>query len=444
VAAAAIGHGRAVGAARYALRPAPDRTRRRVITTSTNTEIGLQDIRAAAERIAGRVHLTPCWHSRTFSELSGADVWLKYENLQRTGSYKIRGALNRILTLPETARQRGVIAASAGNHAQGVAVAAALACVPATIVMPSQAPLAKVAATRGYGARVILCGDVFDEAHAEALRIAQAEGLTYVHPFDDPMVMAGQGTVGLEILASIPDLEALVVPIGGGGLIAGVSVAAKSLNPAIRVYGVQAAGANATALAFRNAFTGPLENPSTIADGLLTRAPGERTLPIIRDYVDDVVTVTDESIAETVVLLMERSKTVAEPAGAVALAAILSGTVPVRGQTCCAIISGGNMDPNMMDRLLQFGLGASGRHLRLRTELTDRPGALVGLSTIIAEQGANIFEVVHHRIGSSHSVNVVDLSLTLEVRDRAHGESVIHALRANGYVAEVIEPFRHS
>jgi threonine dehydratase len=404
----------------------------------------LDDVRAAADRIAGRVHTTPCWHSRTFSELSGASVWLKYENLQRTGSYKIRGALNRILTLSPEVRARGVIAASAGNHAQGVAVAASIANVRATIVMPSQAPLAKVAATRGYGARVILHGDVFDEAHEEALRIANKEGLTYVHPFDDPMIMAGQGTVGMEILAAAPDVDTLVVPIGGGGLIAGVAVAAKSLNPNITVYGVQASGANATKLAFHNEFTAPLENPTTIADGLLTRAPGAQTLPIIRDYVDDVVTVTDESIAETVVLLMERAKTVAEPAGAVALAAILSGAIPAEGHNCCAIISGGNVDPNMMDRLLQFGLGAAGRHLRLRTELTDRPGALVGLSTVIAEQGANIFEVVHHRVGSSHSVNVVDLSLTLEVRDRAHGEAVIEALRAKGYVAEVIEPFRNS
>jgi threonine dehydratase len=374
--------------------------------------------------------------------MCGGRVWLKYENLQRTGSYKLRGALNRILTLPLEARSRGVIAASAGNHAQGVAVAASIAGVPATIVMPMQAPLAKVSATRGYGARVILHGEVFDEAHAEAVRIAALEGLTYVHPFDDPMIMAGQGTVALEILDAAPDIDTLVVPIGGGGLIAGISVAARALRPDLRIYGVQAAGANATALAFHDQFTAPLSSPTTIADGLLTRSPGERTLPIIRDNVDDVVTVSDESIAEAVVLLMERAKTVAEPAGAVALAALLSGAVPCSNRACCAVISGGNVDPNMMDRLLQFGLGASGRHLRLRTELTDRPGALVGLSTVIAEQGANIFEVVHHRIGSSHSVNVVDLSLTLEVRDRAHGETLVQALRAAGYVAEVVQPFR--
>jgi len=325
-----------------------------------------------------------------------------------------------------------------------VAVAASIAGVQATIVMPVQAPLAKVSATRGYGARVLLHGVLFDEAHAEAMRIAAREGLTYVHPFDDALVMAGQGTVALEILEATPEVDTLIVPIGGGGLIAGMSVAARALRPDLRIIGVQASGANATALAFHDLFTAPLESPTTIADGLLTRSPGEQTLPLIRCHVDDVVTVSDESIAEAVVLLMERAKTVAEPAGAVALAALLSGVVQARGRASCAVISGGNVDPNMMDRLLQFGLGAAGRHLRLRTELTDRPGALVGLSTIIAEQGANIFEVVHDRIGSSHLVNVVDLSLTLEVRDRAHGEAVVQALRANGYVAEVVQPFRRA
>ena len=409
---------------------------------ATNARVTLAEICEAAKRLDGRIHKTPCWESRTFSELCGGRVYLKYENLQRTGSYKIRGALNRILTLDPEARRRGVIAASAGNHAQGVAVAACLSGVPSTIVMPVQAPLAKVAATKGYGARVILHGAVFDEAHAEALRIANEHGLTYVHPFDDPMVMAGQGTVALEVLEQAPDVDTLVVPIGGGGLIAGISVAARQLRPDLRVIGVQADGADATAQAFRNNYAGPLRNPTTIADGLLTRAPGEQTLPIIREYVDDVVTVTDEAIAETVVLLMERAKTVAEPAGAVALAALMSGAVRARDSVSCAIISGGNVDPNLMDRLLQYGLGAAGRHLRLRTELTDRPGALVGVSTIIAEQGANIFEVVHHRIGSAHSVNQVDLELTLEVRDRAHGEALIAALRKAGYVAEVVRPFR--
>jgi threonine dehydratase len=390
------------------------------------------------------LHSTPCWESRTFSALCGGRVWLKYENLQRTGSYKLRGALNCILTLPSGARERGVIAASAGNHAQGVAVAAALGGAPATIVMPRQAPLTKVAATRGYGARVILHGDVFDEAHAYALHIAAEEGLTYVHPFDDPAVMAGQGTVALEVLEAVPEIDTLVVPIGGGGLIAGMSVAARGLRPDVRIVGVQASGANATHQAFHGRYEGPLPSPATIADGLITRAPGLLTLPIIRRCVDDVVTVSEKAIAETVVLLMERAKTVAEPAGAVALAALLSGAVSARERASCAVISGGNVDPNLMDRLLQFGLDASGRHLRLRTELIDRPGALVRLSTIIADQGANIFEVVHHRVGSSMSmsVNVVDLELTLEVRDRVHGESLIEALRTADYAVEVVQPFR--
>jgi threonine dehydratase len=406
-------------------------------------ELTLDDIHAAQARLDGRVHCTPCWESRTFSDVCGGQVWLKYENLQRTGSYKLRGALNRILTLAPDARQRGVIAASAGNHAQGVAVAAQVAGVPATIVMPIQAPLTKVAATRGYGATVILFGEVFDEAHAEALRLAERDGLTYVHPFDDLAVMAGQGTVALEILAAAPEIDTLLVPIGGGGLIAGMSVATRALRPAVRIVGVQASGANATYLAFHDRYSGPLASPATIADGLLTRAPGEFTLPIIRSHVDEVVTVSDESIAETVVLLMERAKTVAEPAGAVALAALVSGAYSARGRRSCAVISGGNVDPNMMDRLLQFGLGAAGRHLRLRTQLFDRPGALVRLSTVIADQGANIFEVVHHRLGSSPSVSVVDLDLTLEVRDRGHGDAVLAALRAAGYRSEVVQPFHH-
>ncbi len=318
-------------------------------------------------------------------------------------------------------------------------MAAQLTGAPATIVMPRHAPLAKVSATRSYGARVVLFGEVFDEANAEALRLAETEGLTVIPAFDDPMVMAGQGTVALEVLASAPDVDTLVVPIGGGGLIAGMAVAAKSLRPGIRVVGVQAAGANATYLAFHDQFAGPLENPATIADGLLTRAPGSMTLPIIRSCVDDVVTVSEEAIAETLVLLLERAKTVAEPAGAVALSAVLSGAVSVAaGSTCCAVISGGNVDPSLIDRILQFGLGAAGRHLRIRTKLTDRPGNLARLTSLIAEQGANIFEVVHHRLGSTPSINVVDLELTLEVRDREHGQALLSALRQASYEVELV------
>jgi threonine dehydratase len=396
----------------------------------------LADVHAAAERLAGMVRRTPCEPSRTFSQLCGAEVWLKYENVQRTGAYKLRGALNHILTLPDEVRRRGVIAASAGNHAQGVAVAAELAGVAATVVMPRTAPLAKVSATRGYGARVILHGDVFDDAQAEARRIQEAEGLAYVPPFDDPAVIAGQGTVALEVLADMPRLGTLVVPIGGGGLIAGMALTAKELRPDVRVVGVQASGANATYLAFHDRYTGPLKSVSTIADGLITRTPGQLTLPIIRRYVDDVVTVDDTAITQAVVLLVERAKTIAEPAGAAALAALLCGAVALDdGDTgpICVIVSGGNVDLNLIDRILQRGLGAAGRHLRLRTKLIDHPGVLHHLSGILAENAVNIIDVVHHRLGPNLAINEVELELMLEVRDHEHSATILQALRDAGY-----------
>lgn len=406
------------------------------MTTVPTVAPTLDDVRAAAARLAGKVRRTPCEPSRTFSQLCGGEVWLKYENFQRTGSYKLRGALNHILTLPDDVRRRGVIAASAGNHAQGVAVAAELAGVPATVVMPRSAPLAKVSATRGYGARVVLHGDVFDDAQMEARRIQAEEGLAYVPPFDDPAIIAGQGTVALEILEAMPQLGTLIVPIGGGGLIAGIALTAKQSRPGVRVIGVQASGANATYLAYHNRYTGPLQTVSTIADGLMTRAPGDLTLPIIREYVDAVVTVDDTAITQAVVLLVERAKTIAEPAGATALAALLSGAITPHdlgdGPTC-VIVSGGNVDLNLIDRIMQRGLGAAGRHLRLRTKLSDRPGVLRHLSGILADHAVNIIDVVHHRLGPSIAINEVELEVMLEVRDREHGALVLQALRDAGY-----------
>jgi threonine dehydratase len=403
----------------------------------TQHDLPLAEVQAAAERIAGKVHRTPCLPSRTFSKLGGGEVWLKYENAQRTGSYKLRGALNRILTLPDEVRRRGVIAASAGNHAQGVAVAAAEAGVPATIVMPRPAPLTKVAATRGYGARVILHGDVFDDAQAEALRLVRTEGLTYVPPFDDPAVMAGQGTVALEILADFPNVGTLIVPIGGG-LIAGVAAAAKQLRPEIKVIGVQAAGANATYLAYHQRYTGPLQTLNTIADGLATRTPGQLTFPLIQRFVDDVVTVSDTAITQAVVLLMERAKTIAEPAGAAALAALLAGRIAVPAWPACVIISGGNIDLNMMHRIIQSGLDAAGRHLRVRTLMTDRPGMLQHIATVLANQSVNIIDVEHHRLGSNLSVMEAELDLTLEVRDHEHGQMVLRLLKEEGFNSRVV------
>ncbi|HET8630124.1 MAG TPA: threonine ammonia-lyase [Thermomicrobiales bacterium] len=406
--------------------------------SGTGVDLPLAEVRAAAARLAGKVRRTPCESSRTFSRLCGGEVWFKYENLQRTGAYKLRGALNRVLTLPEEARRRGVIAASAGNHAQGVAVAAALAGVPATVVMPRTAPLAKVAATREYGARVVLHGDIFDDAQEEALRLVRAEGLTYVHPFDDPAIMAGQGTVALEILDDLPNAGTLVIPIGGGGLIAGMAATAKQLRPEIRVIGVQAKGANSTFLAYHDRYTGPLPAVNTIADGLATRAPGRLTLPLIRRYVDDVVEVDDTALTEAVVLLLERAKTIVEPAGAAALAALLSGAATPERWPTCVLLSGGNVDLNLIDRIVQRGLSAAGRHLRLRTRLPDRPGALQRLATVLAEGSANIVEVVHHRLGATLPVNEAELELTLEVRDQEHGRAVLAALERAGYVSVVL------
>ncbi len=404
---------------------------------TADIQLSLDDVRQAAERIDPFVHRTPFQRSRTFSRMVGAEVYLKLENLQRTGSYKLRGALNRVLTLSEQEKERGVIAASAGNHAQGVAVAAISSGVKATIVMPSSAALAKVAATREYGARVILHGQTFDDAQEHALRLATERGLTYIHPFDDWMVMAGQGTVALEMLQEVPDLDVIVVPVGGGGLIAGISVAAKSLRPRMRVIGVQAAAAPACWTAYHGTQSAHPTTLSTIADGIAVKRPGELTMAVIRRYVDDMVLVKDEAIYEAIVLLMERAKTVAEGAGAVALASLLSGQVEAIGQKVGVLVSGGNIDLNMVDRVIQHGLTSAGRYLMLRTYLQDKPGQLYALTKLLARRGVNIIEVVHHRAGVNLPTDMVELELTLETRDRAHGEAVVQALRHAGYRVEL-------
>ncbi|MBI4492639.1 MAG: threonine ammonia-lyase [Chloroflexi bacterium] len=390
-------------------------------------------MRAAAERLRGKIHRTPTQHSRTFSALCGCEVYLKLENLQRTGAYKIRGALNRILTLEPDQQRRGVVAASSGNHAQGVALAAATVGVPATIVMPTSAPMAKVAATQGYGAQVILHGQYFDEAHAYALELARGRGLTYVHPFEDWMVMAGQGTIALEVLEDVPDLDVLLVPIGGGGLIAGMSTAARALRPTLRIVGVQAEGSDACYRAFHGTFEGPLVGVTSIADGVVVKQSGQWTMEVIRRCVDEIVVVAEDSICEAMVLLMEREKTVAEGAGALALAALLSRRVTARGARVGVLVSGGNIDLTVMDRVIQYGLTSAGRYLVLTTALEDRPGQLLRLTQLLAEQNVNIVEVVHRRRGVRLPISQVELELTLEARDQAHGRQVIQALRAAGY-----------
>jgi threonine dehydratase len=394
----------------------------------------LADVEAAAARIAPHLRPTPTVRSRLFSDLAGCDVYLKQENLQRGGSFKLRGALNRLLTLSPAERARGVITASAGNHGQGVAIAASIAGCRVTVVMPYNAPLAKVEATRGYGARVVLHGTSYDDAHHCADRLAEQRGLVYVHAFDDLMVMAGQGTVALEMLAAVPNLDTLVVPIGGGGLIGGISTVARAQTPPLRVYGVQAAGAPAAVAAFHCGTIVPAGEVRTFADGIAVKAPTPLTLAHLRAQVDDVVAVDDDRIAETIVLLMERSKLVVEGAGAAGLAALLAGRLPVAGRRVGVVLSGGNIDLTTIDRIVQHGLTAAGRYLVFRTRLEERPGEFARLSALLAHERVNILEVQHHLRGFALGVNEVELELTVETRNTAHGEAVLARLREAGYV----------
>jgi threonine dehydratase len=395
----------------------------------------LADVLAAAERLAPYLQATLTVRSRLLSERLGRDVYLKQENLQRGGSFKLRGALNRLLTLTAEERARGVITASAGNHGQGVAIAAQIAGCRATVVMPHGASLAKVGATRDYGARVLFHGLTYDEAQAYAQRLAGARRLAYVHAFDDLAVMAGQGTVALEMLASVPDLTTLVVPVGGGGLIGGMATVAKCWDPPLRVYGVQASGAAGAVAAFRDGAGAAPSVAHTFADGIAVKAPGPITLAHLRARVDDLVTVDDERIAEAIVLLMERSKLVVEGAGAAGVAALLAGCLPEAGGSVGVVLSGGNIDLTTIDRIVQHGLSAAGRYLVFHTRLEDRPGELARLSALLARERVNILEVRHHVRGLALGVNQVELELTVETRDAAHGRAILERLRTAGYVA---------
>ncbi len=349
------------------------------------------DVWRAHDVVRPHVYHTPLLPSRTFSRLTGAQVFLKAENLQRSGAYKIRGATNKLARLSAEERARGVIAASAGNHAQGVAMAASALGVRCTIVMPTGAPLAKVTATQGYGATVVLHGATYDDAYAYARELQAREGAVYIAAFDDPDIIAGQGTLGLEILADLPDVEAIVVGIGGGGLISGIATAIKGLKPDVRIIGVQASGAASMRAALDAQRLVTLPAIHTIADGIATRRAGELTFAIVRELVDEVVIVEDDEIIRTVLLLLERCKLLVEGAGAVGVAALLSGRLDLVGRRTVAVLSGGNIDMNMVGRFIQHGLAAQGRYLVLHTLLADRPGELLRLLSLVAEQGVNVW-----------------------------------------------------
>ena len=402
-------------------------------------EITLDDIRLARQNLAGVIHITPLDYSRTFSRLIEGHVFLKQENLQKTGSFKIRGALNKINSLGEGERSRGVIAASAGNHAQGVAFAAKAAGIAATIVMPEGAPLSKITATKGYGAQVILAGAGYDEAFQKAQDIQKETGATFVHAFNDPQVIIGQGTIGLEILEQLPDVDIVVAPVGGGGLLAGIATAVKALRPRVKVIGVQAAGAPGMLLSKKLGHVEPLSEADTIADGIAVKKPGELTFKIINRLVDDLVTVTDEEIAQAILMLLERNKTVAEGAGAVGVAAVLHRKLnPAKGKIA-VVISGGNIDVNMISVLIERGLAMSGRHIRLRTALLDKPGNLQRFLEVIAKARANVIAVAHDRTRPTLTFTQAEVEVTLETRDSAHIAEITALLKNHGYPVEIVQ-----
>ena len=400
----------------------------------TDPQLTLADIEVARTRIRDAVYYTPCERSKAISGITGQQVYLKLENRQMSGSFKERGALNKILTLTPEQSQRGVIAASAGNHAQGVSYHATRRGLRATIVMPQTTPLVKVTATRRFGAEVVLHGANYDEAFAEAMRRRDAEDLTFIHPFDDPVVIAGQGTIGLELLEQIPDLEAVVVPIGGGGLIGGIACALKSMNPRIRVVGVQTARLPSMQAAVTANEPVTLEAATTIADGIAVRRAGAITLPLVERYVDEIVTVEEDEIASAILLLLEREKMLAEGAGAAALAALLQKRTSIAsGAKTAVLVCGGNIDVTLLSRIIERGLVQDGRLIRLRIHLLDRPGALVELTQLIASHRVNIVDTLYNR--AYYGVNLGDttIDITMETRGREQVEELLSALDAGGY-----------
>lgn len=362
-----------------------------------------------------------------------AEVFLKPENLQVTGSFKVRGAYYRISQLTAAEREKGVIACSAGNHAQGVALAATKAGIKSLICLPDGAPISKVEATKGYGADVCLVPGVYDDAYNKALQLRDEKGYTFIHPFDDENVIAGQGTIGLEILDDLPEVDAVVVPIGGGGLISGVAFAIKQLNPKIKVYGVQAAGAPSMFNSIHDNKIERLESVSTLADGIAVKEPGKNTFELCRKYVDEIVTVSEDEISGAILALIEQQKLIAEGAGAVSVAAVMFNKIPVKGKKVVCVVSGGNIDVTILNRVIRRGLVKSGRSGMLNIELLDKPGQLLGVSEIIAKHGGNVTTVRHERADENPDINGCFLRIQLETRNSEHLEEIRQALIEAGY-----------
>jgi threonine dehydratase len=400
---------------------------------TNDRNISLADVVAARERLRGSIYYSPCPHSQMLSALTGQQIYLKLENLQMTGSFKERGALNRIAMLTPEQAARGVVAASAGNHAQGVAYHATKRGIRALIVMPLATPLVKVTATRGFGAEVVLHGANYDEACVEATRLCEAEGMTFIHPFDDSIVMAGQGTIGLELLEQVPQLQAVVVPIGGGGLIGGIACAIKESRPDIRVVGVQTSRLPSMAMAVEQRHPVTLAPATTIADGIAVRRAGDTTFPVIDKYVDEIVTVDEDEIASAILVLLEREKTLAEGAGATALAALLQKKTSLQGAHTAVLVSGGNIDVTLLSRIIERGLVQDGRMIRLRIHLLDKPGALAELTKLIANYRANIVDTLYNRAYYGVNLGNTTIDITLETRGREQVAELLAALTAEGY-----------
>jgi threonine dehydratase len=400
--------------------------------------ITLADVKAALERVCQSIYLSPCTVSATFSQLTGNTIYLKLDNLQRTGAFKERGALNKLLTLTKEERDQGVIAASAGNHAQGLAYHAGKRGIRAQICMPLTTPLIKVSATKAYGADVVLHGANYDEACEEAIGRGNQQHLTFIHPFDDDAVIAGQGTLGLEMLQQHPEIEAVVVPIGGGGLIGGIACAIKETNPKVQIVGVQTTRLPSMKAAVEEGRPVTIPAAATIADGIAVRRAGDRTLPLVQKYVDQIVTVDEEEIANAILLLLEREKTMAEGAGAAAIAAMVNHKIEISGKKIAVLVCGGNIDVTLLSRIIERGLVKDGRLVRLRVHLPDYPGALHRLTGILADHRANIVETSYDRTYYGVNLGETAIDITMETRGPEQIAELLSALSAAGYSHERI------
>lgn len=400
--------------------------------------ITLEDIKNARVRLEKIIHHTELIPSTTFSEISGNQVYLKPENFQKTGSFKIRGAYNKIAILGDEEKENGVIACSAGNHAQGVALGASMNGIKSIIVMPKGAPIAKVTATQQYGAKVILYGDVYDETYGRVQELEDEIGAVFIHPFNDLDVIAGQGTIALEIMDELPEVDVIMVPIGGGGLISGIAVAAKEMNSTIKVIGVEAAGAPTMKYSLSCGRLESLKDVNSIADGITVKTPGDLTFEICQKYLDDIVTVSEEEIASAILMLLERSKLVVEGAGAVALAALLYQKTGITGKKVVPVLSGGNIDFNMITRIIERGLAKTGRRVRVRTHLKDKPGNLQWLLSQVADLDANVISIFHDHYKPGVPIDTAVVELELETRHQDHVREIYRVLKEKGYQIEII------